>query len=514
MRARRIVLLSSLAAVAGCHGEAARRPGDVVVLVESAPESLDRRFTLSVAAQRVASLVTPGLIRIGDGGEPVPDLAESFEAVDPATWRFVLRPGLTFHDGSPVTPHDVAATLESLKDPALGSPLAPKLEKIRSATAIDDRTVDVHLTEPFSPAILELNMGILPARLVGPAALDELARRPIGAGPFRFVERPDEERVVLAPFAAWHAGAPLVQRVTFRVVRDETTRVLALLHGDADLVQNAISPVMLRRLEAEGDLTVERRPGAAFAYMGFNVRHPVLADARVRRAFALALDREAIARHKFHGVARPTPSMLPAGHWARHDVGDLPHDPGRARALLDEAGWPDPDGDGPVPRFTVTYKTSTDRFRKSVALALASQLREVGIGVELQSYEWATFFDDVKRGRFEIMTLIWTPVVEPHLMHWAFATASIPSEGNGWRGGNRGGYANAELDRLLDAAARETDRGVRRELYARVQEILARDLPYVFLWHEDTVAVASTRLVDYEPSPFGDYRGLERARLR
>ena len=138
-----------------------------------------------------------------------------------------------------------------------------------------------------------------------------------------------------------------------------------------------------------------------------------------------------------------------------------------------------------------------------MALVICSQLEAVGIGVDLRAYEWGTFYGDIKRGRFETMTLKWTPVIEPHLMHWVFHSEMIPSEANNWVGGNRGGYSRPELDTILDAAALELDPSIRRQHYARAQEILAEDVPYVSLWHEDTVAIVSQRLKNFELSPFG-----------
>lgn len=482
------------------------------MLLQSAPESLDRRMTLSAAGQRVASLIEPGLVRIDDSGKAVPDLAESFERVGPTRYRFHLRHGLTFHDGTPLTAADVVYTYESLRDPKVGSPLGPKYDKIKEVVAVDPYTVDVELKEPFAPLLIDLVMGIVPKRLADPGARAAFRAHPVGAGPFRFVSRPDEEHIVLAPFAGYYGGKPKIRQLEFVVVRDETTRVLSLLHGDADLLLGGVSPVLLPRLEASPRLKVERRPGAGYAYLAFNLRDPILKHVRVREAFAYAIDRAEIVRYKFKGAARLATGMLPKGHWAYAPATSYGYDPAKAKALLDAAGYPDPDGDGPKKRFNVVYKTSTDRFRKSVALVIARDLEAVGIGVDLRAYEWGTFYGDIKRGRFQITTLKWTPVIEPHLFQWVFDSQSIPAEKNGWVGGNRGGYVNPKLDALVDQAAEELDRDKRAALYAKVQQILARDLPYVSLWHEDTVAIVNRRLKDFDVSPFGFLYPLARAR--
>ncbi len=496
--------------IAACHAPAPPA-GTLRVVLESAPETLDRRYALSATAQRIASLIQPGLVRIADDGRIVPDLAERFERVGERRYRFVLREGLTFHDGRPLTPDDVVFTYRSLVDPKLGVPLGPKYHAIQSVEATGPRTVEIELREPFAPILLDLVMGIVPRPAPGETA--GARSRPIGAGPFRFEARPDEETIVLSAFDGYYGGRPGVDRIVFSVVRDETTRVLAALHGEIDVLPGGVSPVLLPRLEASPLVRVLRRPGAGYAYLAFNLRHPILKDVRVRRAVAMAIDREAILRFKFKGAGRLADSMLPRGHWAHHAVPAPPYDPARARALLDAAGYPDPDGDGPEKRFTLRYKTSTDRFRTSVAMVLARQLEAVGIGVDLRAYEWGTFYGDVKRGRFEIITLKWTPVIEPHLYQWVFHQDSIPSEDNGYTGGNRGAYRNPKVDALIDEAARELDPTRRAELYAQVQEILARDLPYVSLWHEDQVAIVHRRVRQFDLSPFGFFTPLAKVTL-
>ena len=499
-------VLLSLACGACVRGEVSREAGVLVLLVDSPPESLDRRMTLSANGQRLASLVQAGLVRIGRSGEVEPDLAERFERIGGTRYRFHLRPGLTFHDGGPLRADDVVYTFDSLRDPAVGSPLGAKYDAIQTVEAVDDTTVDIVLKEPFAPLLLDLTMGIVPRRMSDP---DYAAAHPVppGAGPFRFVERPDEEHIVLEPFEGYWEGAPQMRRLEVVVVRDETTRVLSLLHGEADLVQGSISPLLLPRLEAAAHLRVLRAsPGPGYAYLGFNLRHPILRDVRVRRAFAHAIDRDAIARYKFKGAATPATGMLPEGHWAYGPGRTYDYDPEKARSLLAAAGYPQ--------GFHITYKTSTDRFRRSIALIIEKQLEAVGIDVDLRAYEWGTFYGDIKRGNFEITTLKWTPVIEPHLMHWTFHSASIPTEENGWVGGNRGAYRNPEVDRLLDEAAHRLDPTERAARYRRVQEILSEELPYVPLWHEDTIAVVGDRVQGFQLSPWGFLHPLAKVVVR
>jgi peptide/nickel transport system substrate-binding protein len=488
----------------------AELPADtVVLLVESPPETLDRRLALSSIAENVSgNLLEPGLMRVDDDGQPVPDLAEKVEQLDATTYRFTLRPGLRFHDGAPLRAADVVATFESLRDPRLASPLAVKYRGF-TLTADGDRVVRATLDQPYAPFLVDMGMGIVPARAQAAPGQDGFGRHPVGAGPFRFVSWLDDERLLLEANPDYYAGRPAIGHLLVKTVRDETTRVLELRSGKADIAINAISPPLLHELEGEPGLSILSAPGADTAYLMFQLDDPALRDVRVRRAVADAIDREALVRYKFFGHARLADSLLPPTNWA-HSAGLRPvhHDPAAARALLDEAGLPTR-GDGP--RLSLTYKTSTDRFRKSLALAIGQQLAEAGLDVRVQTLEFGTFFSDIRKGNFQLASLKWVPIVEPDLLYWIFDSASIPTPDNDYNGADRGRYRNPALDALLTAARAEASLAARARDYAKAQEILADELPYIVLWHEDSVAVVRSDLAGFHLSPFGYFGGLAQA---
>jgi peptide/nickel transport system substrate-binding protein len=504
------LLFTLLAATVGCRAE--RAPQAITVLLESPPDTLDDRFSLAANGQRVAHLIAPGLIVCDDASEPTPVLAESFRELSPTVVEFLLRPGLTFHDGSALTAEDVKATYDAVLSGALKSPRAERYEALSHVEVVDARTVRFHLKRPFAPLVAELSLSIVPAERAGPEGVALQAAHPVGAGPFRFESWPDEEHLTLVPFAGYHGGAPAIPRLHFRVVRDETTRVLELLKGRADLVFNAVSPAVLPVLRREPGLRVLARPGTGYAYLGFNLRAGPLADARVRRALCHLLEVTPLVEHKFHGLAEPATGMLPRSHWAWAPGEGCRYDPAEAARLLDAAGYPDPDGPGGQPRLRLSLKTSTDRFRKSVALVLQEQLARGGVAVELRALEFGTFFGDVRRGNFELFTLKWASIIEPDLLRNAFHSAQVPTAENNWGGLNRGALRDAELDALLEEASR-APRAERPALYARALKRLEALLPYAPLWHENSVAVVSRRLEGFEPSAHGNFLPLARARM-
>ncbi|MFL5319448.1 MAG: ABC transporter substrate-binding protein, partial [Myxococcaceae bacterium] len=276
----------------------------------------------------------------------------------------------------------------------------------------------------------------------------------------------------------------------------------------ADLL-NAVAPPVLPVLQESENVQVRSEEGLGFAYLLPNVRSGPLSDVRVRQAICHGIDTKIVVDAKFHGLATPATGFLPSSHWAYLPTEGCSFDPARAMKLLDEAGYPDPDGPGgPLPRLTISYKTSTDRFRKSIALVFREQLKAIGIDVDVRSLEFGTLFSDIKKGNFELTSLKWSTVFEPDLMRQVFAVSAIPTAANNWNGFNRGGFQNPALDETLDRAMKANPED-RAALYGTAQQVISKELPYISLWHEKSLAVTSTRLQGFVPDPNGDLRPLE-----
>jgi peptide/nickel transport system substrate-binding protein len=274
-------------------------------------------------------------------------------------------------------------------------------------------------------------------------------------------------------------------------------------------VVNDLNPDQIEMLKKETSLRVLSCPSNSYNYLGFNLEDPILRDVRVRQAVAFAIDRERMIQILLHGLARPSTGLLPPDHWAYEGaVAIYPHDPARAAALLDAAGYPDPDGPGPAPRLHLTYKTTTAQLAREQASVFQEQLRAVGIELEIRSFEWGTFYDDIKAGRFQLFSLQWTEIQDPDVYRMRFGSAYFPPSGF-----NRGHYLNPEVDRLLARGATETSKEDRRRTYSRLQEILAEEVPYVSLWHKSNVAVLRERVQGFTLTPAGDFAVLARVTL-
>ena len=277
--------------------------------------------------------------------------------------------------------------------------------------------------------------------------------------------------------------------------------------GSGDVTVNFLPMDALPVLAQRTNLQIEDTEGTPVQYLAFNLLDPLLGDVRVRQAISSAIDRDLIIRTLMHGHAQPASSLLPKSHWAWNgDVERFEYDPSRAARLLDEAGHPA--GPGGV-RFHVTMKTSNVEDVRLLAAVLQQQLAQVGIALDIRTYEFATFYADVTRGAFQMYSLRWIGGNEqPDIFTHAFSTARFSP-----KGANRGHYSNARLDALLDDAYANSDTEKRRADYAEAQKVLAHDLPAINLWFRDTVVVHNRRLTHVTPTASGSYAFLETAEL-
>jgi peptide/nickel transport system substrate-binding protein len=497
-----IPAIYTLLIIGACAGPAPRDPGTLVVGLEANPTNLDPRLATGAAAVRILPLLFNSLLRLDPAGVPAPELALSWETPAPTSYVLRLREGVRFHDGRPLTAADVAYTYNWMRDPKNHSPNQGTLAVVTAVEALDATTVRFTLREPFASFLQNLTLGIVPAHLGDDPGF---ADAPVGSGPFRWGEWKPGERLVIQAFDDAWEGRPHLDRVVFRIVANETTRLLEARRGRIDLLWNNVPPYAVAFLREARELAVTTRPGITYQYLGFNLQDATLRDPRVRRAIAHAVDRDRILRALYFGLARPAATLLAPENWAHAaDVPRYAHDPALARRLLDEAGFP-PRADGT--RLALSYKTSTDRQGIEMADLIAEDLAAVGIRVERRSFEWGTFYGDIKAGNFQLYSLRWVGITDPDTLHYIFHSSSTPPAG-----ANRGRYANAEVDRLLDASRREMDPAARRAQLAAAQRLIAADCVYVSLWYPDDIFALARRFEGFEPFPGGQYTSLKQVR--
>jgi peptide/nickel transport system substrate-binding protein len=499
-------VLVFLLAITGFSSACATKPDPnmLVMIIESSPTNLDPRVGLDAQSERIDTLLFDDLFTRDEHLNIQPQLAERWEIPDPRTYVFHLRRGVNFHDGRPLTSRDVKWTFDSLLQGEIRSTKAANYRFVDHINAPDDYTVVFHMKEPSATLLWNLSdgaMGIVPY-----GSGSEITNHPIGSGPFRFVSAEQDKEVLIERNDGYWGEKPALKNVRFAVVPDTTTRALELRKGSADIAINALTSDLVLALEREPNLQVVRGPGTVLSYLAFNLRDPVLADQRVRQAIAYAIDRGPIIHYLLRDFGRPAYSLLPPESWAFDgDVPHYDHNPDRARQLLEQAGYPEVNG----VRFHLTMKTSTEESTRLLAAVLQQQLREVGIALDIRTFEFATFFSDVTRGAYQVHSLRWIGGNEdPDIFEYVFHSNKFTPQG-----ANRTFYSNPRVDVLIDQARSEMDSKVRKELYAEIQQILAQDLPYIDLWYYDNVLVHSKRVKNLTLDPAGSYDFLKTAEL-
>lgn len=515
-----------LALLTSCARSTTTPGGDeLVMLLETYPPNLDPRIGTDAQSQRIASLIFSGLLARSGRFDLVPDLAYKWEQPDALTYVFHLRQGVTFHDGRALTSADVKFTLDSIRAGTLRTPKRGSFRLVRAVEAPDPLTVIIRLTEPYASFLTNVArpaIGIVPA-----GSAEDFGRQPIGTGPFRFVSAAQDDSVVLerskvyfSPVSRKVFYADLrnlktgeltgttytlepFERVRFRIVPDATTRALELRRGSADLALNSLNPDMVPVLGENPAIDVEQSRGSNMAYLAFNCTDAMLARREVRQALAYATDRYAIVKYLLRDQAEvAATSILPIDHWAFNpDVPFYKYDLARAEQILDAAGLPR--AGAQKIRFRLELKTSTEEQARLIGAILQDQWRKVGIELELRPLELATLLADANRGAFQVIYLRWVGANnDPDIFEFVFSSKRFPPEG-----ANRGRYANARLDEILGRARVETDRDARRRLYFEAQQILAVDMPYLYLWYPANVAVFRRRveILHQAISPAGDY---------
>jgi peptide/nickel transport system substrate-binding protein len=491
----------ALLSLTGC-ATAPPSPQTVTMVIENSPTSLDPRIGVDSFSEHIGSLIFDSLVHKDAHFNLDPWLATSWETPDPLTYRFHLRTDVHFHNGKALTATDVKYTLDSMRNGTVITAKAGALARIDHVDAPDRATVIIHLTQPDAALLWNLSdgaVGIVPA-----GSGRDFGLHPVGSGAFRFVSQLQDDEVILERNDNSWQPRPAIARIRFAVVPDAITRALELEKGSADVCINCMTADMVYALAKRPDLLVQSAPGTVLNYITFNARDSVLRDVHVRQAIAYAMNRPLIIHSLWRDRARLAESLLPPEHWAwTGDVQQYPYDPAKANALLDAGGWKR-GADGV--RFHLTMKTSTDETSRLLAMILQQQLRDIGIALEVRSFEFATFFSDVSKGAFQMYTLRWLGGNEdPDIFH-TFDSHMFPPHGN-----NRGRYANAALDGLIKEAAMSGDQAQRRTDYVQVQQILAAELPSINLWYLDTVLVHTRRLGNIQISSSGNFDFLRTA---
>ncbi|MCD2185422.1 ABC transporter substrate-binding protein [Rhizobium sp. GN54] len=494
---------------------AAQTPPDVLVVGQIAePQSLDPHTVTATNDFRILVNLYDGLVRFKDGTlEVEPALAQSWEVSDDGkTYRFKLREGVKFHDGSDFDAEAVKFNFERMlnKDHPFYNtgpfPLSFNFSSIASVEVIDPHTVEFRLKEAFAPFLS--NLAYPTGLIVSPAAVEQhgkdYGRSPSGTGPFKFAEWQSNQRVVIERNPDYWGGAAKLAAVVFRPVTDANTRVAEMMAGGLDVMVE-VPPDNLATFRQDANFAVAEQAGPHVWFAILNTKEGPFADKRVRQAANYAVNKETLVKDVLQDTATVAAGPIPpAFNWVDSTVEPYPYDPEKAKALLAEAGV-----ENPQLTFYVTEGGSGMLDPVTMGAAIQADLQAAGFTVKIETYEWNTFLGRVNpglEGKADMAEMAWMTNDPDTVPYLTLRTDAMPDKG----GFNSGYYSNPEVDSLLEQARASTDQAERGKIYAKVQAAVHEDAPWLFVanWKQNAVTTAAVQGFKLQPSFLLDLRGV------
>lgn len=510
----------------GADNEEVADGGDLVIALPSDAVSMDPHGSNDVPSEQVRDVIYEPLVAQDENLEIYGKLAEDWEQVEDDTWRFTLREGVTFHDGSEFNAEVVKANIERLLDPAVASPRAFLLEMVTEVNVVDDYTVELVTEFPFSPLLGHLTHGAgkmisqelieadyenaieeagldmtleeyYESRAEGGDAHDEVANQisadtssliesePVGTGYMQFESRSPGANTTLVKYDDYWDGAAHLDSIEYKVVSETGSRIAELETGSSQFIA-AVQSANIERVENMPDVTLERTESVSIDYIGFNTSKEPFDDKRVRQAVTHAFDKEAVLSGVYNDSGVPAVASLAPGVLGHSDdLEGLDYDMDTARELLEEAGYED--------GFDVTLMVNDDNAeRVDMAVFLQESLSELDINVSVEQVEWGAYLEATGEGQHDMFILGWSNStgdpdngISP-LYHSDYLGSN----------GNRAFFENDELDALLDEGKRESDDDVRQEIYEEAQELLVEEAPAIFVRHSENLNAYTNELVN------------------
>jgi peptide/nickel transport system substrate-binding protein len=494
-------LLPVFGILAGSCSNPNLSPPDTITTVVDGPlATLNPLYTTDAAAQHVNELLHATLVASDANLLPVPYLAEEFHYEGEKAVVFRLRKGCRFENGRAITSDDIQRSLDFYRDPANASPFAESsLKNISRFDRIDELSFRL-VTDKVSPSLVSDLELLKVLQLDGIRPGDRLASLP-GAGPYRLA-RLNSSSALLERSGQPCLPLPPMPKIAVKVVRDELSAAMKLKNGEVDIVINELNYRKVQAIDGNPswNLNVLSADGVSYSYLGLNLASPRLRDKRVREALALSLDIPALIQYKSRGMAVPARNLLAdLNFYSNRSVPLVKRDLSRSRELLGEAGYFD--GKNGKPPLHLVLKTNSGIVNSENARVLVAQAKEAGIELEHQAFDWGIFYDDVKKGNTEVYEMRWVGAVDPRIYYENFHSGAAGRN-------NRTHYENPEMDKLLDQEENTLDPVKRKAFVDKVQELVARDLPYISLWHAKNVAVFRKNLQNVSLHPKGSWRVL------
>ncbi len=474
------------------------------------PSNLIPMLASDSASHSIAGLIFNGLVKYDTDLSITGDLAETWDVSrDGLVITFHLRKGVRWTDGVEFTADDVMFGYRTIIDEKTPSAYKEDYLQVKKAEVLDRYTFRVTYDKPFAPALTSWgSLVVLPRHLLEgrDIAKSDMAREPVGLGPYRLAKWVAGQEVDLVANRDYFEGRPYLDQYIYRVIPDPATMFLELKTGGIDMM--GLTPIQYTKQTDtpffRGNFRKYRYPAFQYTHLAFNQKHPWFKDKRVRQAIAYGVDKNEIVDVVLFGLGTPATGPYVPNTWPYNpNVKKYDYNPEKARELLKEAGWQDTDGDGIVDRdgkpFEFTILTNAgNALRKNTATIIQWRLRKIGVKVEIRTLEWSTFINQfIDKKRFAAVLLGWSIGLDADQYDIWHSSKTKEKELNFIS------YSNPEVDALLEKGRRTFDIAERKKAYFRIQEILAEEVPYLFLYVPDATPIVQARIKGIRPTPIG-----------
>ncbi len=462
--------------------------GTLINAMSAEPSGLISMIAGESASSAITANIFNSLLKYDKNLELEGDLVKSWDiSPDQKTITFKLKPNLKWADGAPLTSADVLFTWQAVTDEKTASPYASDFQLVKQAETPDALTFRVTYAQTYAPALDSwAGLQILPKHLLQGKDLHTtaFARKPVGSHYYQLDNWAHGENLKLSRNPNSVLGQARIDKLITRIIPDNSAQFLELMAGNIDYM--GLDPIKYSRIiparpELQQKLALYKELGNSYTYMGFNLKHKPFDDVRVRRAINYAINKQEIIDGVYLGLGINIASPYkPGTRWSNPALTPYPYDPAKARALLQEAGFKDTDGDGILERdgkpFAFEIITNQNKEREKSAVLIQRRLKDVGIDVKIRAIEWASFISRfIKTGDFDVVVLGWGLGLDPDQYNIWHSSQQAPGQFNFI------GYKNPAVDQLLEQGRQELNPDKRMKLYHEFARILLEDSPVVYL---------------------------------
>jgi len=485
--------------------------GDAIIEgIIGEPSNLIPMLASDSASHSVSGLIFNGLVKYDTDLSITGDLAESWDiSKDGLVITFHLRKGVKWTDGKEFTADDVMFGYKTIVDEKTPTAYKEDFLQVKKAEVLDRYTFRATYERPFAPALTSwTSLVVLPKHLLEGKDItkSDMARNPIGLGPYKLAKWVPGQELILESNTDYFEGRPYIDHYVYKIIPDPATMFLVLKTGEIDTM--GLTPIQYTKQTDTGhfknNYNKYRYPAFNYTHMAFNLRHPFFQDKRVRQALAYGIDKKEIVDVVLFGLGSPATGPYVPNTWPYNpNVRKYEYNPEKAKELLKEAGWQDADGDGILDRdgkpFRFTILTNVgNNLRKNTATIIQSRLEKIGVKVAIRTVEWSTFINQfIDKRRFEAVLLGWSIGLDADQYDIWHSSKTKEKELNFIS------FSNPEVDELLEKGRRVFDITERKKAYFRIQEILAEEVPYLFLYVPDATPLVHARIKGIKPTPIG-----------